>query len=210
MYEMKLFEFSLVNPFQADCEFQISLHPVAHAQTKTPVPPKAGKKAPSVQQVCAMQLECTLRCKLCMHNQQRHVQSEDRSLYPHPFGIFKSLVKLAKNGEEKIRAAFLPFTSGVHLCTVKFADREHGSFCYELEGLALPPAICAEHEFIMDLHSPSTVHIPLSINNVQLDSARKLFMEGHPLAKVKEQVQLLKSQKNSANPQSAWMLEEYA
>lgn len=126
------------------------------------------------------------------------MQAEDRSRYPHPFGMFKSVVKLAKNGEEKIRSAFLPFTSGVHLCTVKFADREHGSFCYELEGLALPPAVGAEHEFTMDLHRPTTVYVPVGTNNPQLDSARKVFMEGHPLAKVKEQVQLLKAQKTSA------------
>lgn len=106
-------------------------------------------------------------------------------------------MKLAKNAEEKIRAAFLPFTSGVHLCNIKFSDREHGSFCYELEGLALPPAICAEHEFVMDLNRPLTVYVPLSTMNQQLEVAKKAFIDGHPLAKKKELVQLLNAQKTS-------------
>lgn len=107
------------------------------------------------------------------------------------------MVKLARNAEEKIRAAFLPFTSGVHLCTVKFQDREHGSFCYELEGLALPPSICAEHEFVMDLNRPVSVYIPLSTTNQQLEAAKKTFIEGHPLAKSKELVHSLNAQKIS-------------
>lgn len=125
------------------------------------------------------------------------MQSEDRSLYPHPFGVFKTIVKLARNAEEKVRAAFLPFTSGVHLCTIKFADREHGSFCYELEGQALPPAVCAEHEFVMDINRPISAYIPMSTTNQQLEAAKKLFIDGHPLSKQKELVQMLNSQKSS-------------
>ena len=106
-------------------------------------------------------------------------------------------MKLAKNAEEKVRAAFLPFTSWVHLCTIKFADREHGSFCYELEGQALPPAVCAEHEFVMDINHPVPVYVPLSIMNQQLEAAKKLFIDGHPLAKQKELVQMLNSHKTS-------------
>lgn len=115
------------------------------------------------------------------------------------------MVKLAKNAEEKLRAAFLPFTSGVHLCTVKFSDREHGSFCYELVGQALPPSICAENEFVMDLNRPVTAYLQVGATNQQLEAAKKTFMEGHPLAKKKELVQMLTVQRPSVLLISHWL-----
>jgi hypothetical protein len=109
------------------------------------------------------------------------------------------MVKIAKNAEEKVRIAFLPFTSVVHLCTIKFTDREHGSFCYELDGTALPPAVCAEHEFVMDINQPVTVSVPITPTNPGLEAAKRIFMDGHPLAKQKEMVKLLNAQKSRAH-----------
>lgn len=91
-----------------------------------------------------------------------------------------------------MQAFYLPFTLAAHRCVLTFTDKTHGSFCYELVGSVLPPSVLAEHQLSIDLNNLAPVLVPLTTHNAQLDAARKLFMDAHPLAKDKEQLALAK------------------
>lgn len=163
LYELKQFEFSIVNPFLADCEFEVSL--------------QQKQNFLSVQQ---------------KDDTTRGAQGTSECGYPPPFGISKQLIRMSKGAEEKIRSAFLPFTPGLHRCLIWFSDVEHGRFCYELIGQALNPAVYSEHEFSVDLRE-NLLHIPISCRNAQIENAKKVWFQQHPLAKDKDLAKLCKA-----------------
>ena len=53
----------------------------------------------------------------------------------------------------------------------------------------------AEHHLTVDLNNLAPVFVPLTAANAQLDTARKVFMDAHPLAKDKEQLALAKAKR---------------
>lgn len=120
------------------------------------------------------------------------VQAQGVQLFPHPFGVGKARIRLKRNAEEKLHGFFLPFTMDPHTCTVLFTDKTQGSFSYELAGSVLLPAILAEHQMTVDLSVPEPQTLTLAPTNQQLEAAKKIFMDIHPLAKDKEQAALAK------------------
>lgn len=168
LYELKQFNFTVLNPFLVDCEFSLSLEPKQMGITGDLVSMKA--KA-SKQTDAHRSMQC---------------------IYPPPFGVAKQLMKLAKGAEEKVRASFLSFTPGLHRCLVWFTDVEHGCFCYEFVGQALNPAVYSEHEFTVDVKAKPML-IPVSAANVHIDNAKKVWLQQHPLAKDKEWAKLIKT-----------------
>ena len=76
-------------------------------------------------------------------------------------------MRLKRNAEEKIKAAFLPWQMAAPRCTVTFTDKQYGSFCYELAGAVLMPSVLAEHQMTVDLNEPEPLHVPLTVTNPQ-------------------------------------------
>lgn len=171
LYELKQFEFTVANPFLADCEFVLSLQP----------------------QMATAEIDQFDKSKSKMHT-DRH--GGIHSMYPPPFGVSKQLMRMAKGAEEKIRAVFLPFRVGLHRCLMWFTDVEHGCFCYELVGQALNPAVYSEHEFRVDVKAQPML-IPISSTNQQIENAKKIWLQQHPLAKNKEMAMLIKTRQLS-------------
>lgn len=120
------------------------------------------------------------------------MQAPPPKVFPDAFGVAKAGVRLKPNAEEKLRCCFLPWQLYRTTCRVTFTDRSQGSFCYELSGTALPPAILCEHQLTLDLNNPAPIVVPLAATNPQQEAARKAFLDGHPLARDKGQAALLK------------------
>jgi len=100
---------------------------------------------------------------------------------------------LKQNATEKLKAVFLPFTLGPHYCTLVFKDKDQGEFVYEVIGEASLPAPIMEAKGTVPLEGPTTFDIAMSFANGQLDVAKRLFLEKHPLSKEREQAALLKA-----------------
>jgi hypothetical protein len=130
------------------------------------------------------------------------MQTPGQQIFPNAFGIGKTRIRLKRNAEETITGFFLPFTMATHYCTLSFTDKTQGSFCYELVGSVLLPSVMVEHQFTIDLNSPEPQTIQLAVVNQQLEVAKKLFMDSHPLAKEKEQLALAKG-RNRAGPNAS-------
>jgi hypothetical protein len=45
-------------------------------------------------------------------------------MFPAAFGLDRTRMRLKANVSEKIRATFLPFTLGMHWCTVVLKDKD--------------------------------------------------------------------------------------
>ena len=54
--------------------------------------------------------------------------------FPKPFGIDRQRVRIKANAEETLKGAFLPFTLGLHTCSIVFEDAACGKFVYEVTG----------------------------------------------------------------------------
>ena len=120
------------------------------------------------------------------------MQARDRQLFPNAFGLEKMRVRLKRNAEEKLKAVYLPFTMQTSYCTVVFEDPDQGSFCYELVGDTTLPSVFAEQRMVVDVSGPQTRWLPVPFANHQLEAAKRLFLDRHPLAKDKDQVALIK------------------
>ena len=169
------------NPFPSDCEFAISLE--QRLDVDKDDNPHGKYRATD-------------------HAQSSASPNDTNARVPPAFGIVKQSIRLSKGADEKVRAVFLPLTPGVHGCLVRFTDVEQGCFCYELIGRALHPATYSEHEFIVDIKTTQLL-IPLSPTNAQVEGAKKLWQQQHPLAKNKEIASLVKTWHLSKSNQSA-------
>lgn len=173
LYELKKFDFAVLNPFLADCEFSVSLEPRQMSATGDDL--------------------ATTKAKASKHDDGH---GSMQNIYPPPFGVAKQLMRMAKGAEEKVRACFLSFTSGLHRCLVWFTDVEHGRFCYEFVGQALNPAVYSEHEFTVDVKA-RPILIPVPAINLQIENAKKVWLQQHPLAKDKDLAKLVKTRQLS-------------
>lgn len=179
-YEMQAFEFGVTNPFNVDCDFIITL---LHEPAEKPPPPveEPPKKTRGGSRIGNNKSADTPPPQPLL------------KLYPAAFGLDRTRLRLKAGATDKLRASFLPFTMGTHHCTVMLKDKDAGEFVYELVGEAGLPAPAMDVRGVVPLEA--SVHaydlfVPWS--NAQLDSAKRTFLEKHPLAKDKEQAALLK------------------
>lgn len=101
-------------------------------------------------------------------------------------------MRLKPNSDEIIKAVFLPFSMDTQHCTIVFEDKEQGSFCYELQGDVTMPNIFAEQHLIVNNEGPQSQWLTIPFHNHQLEAAKKIFQERHPLARDKDQLALIK------------------
>eukprot|EP00798_Chlamydomonas_sp_ICE-L_P015727 gene15727-21848_t len=204
LYEMQHFEFQVVNPYPEDCEFAITL---LHEQAEPPV-----KEEPDTKRRGGM---APSRPK---KEDDKSSNTPPKELFPNAFGLDRNRLRLKKNASEKMKAFFLPFAMGQHFCTLcmkknasekikalrhsscplpwastSAPDKEQGEFVYELVGDTTLPAPNMEIRALLPLEGPALFDVVLPFANNNLESAKRMFLEKHPLGKDKEQTALLKS-----------------
>eukprot|EP00884_Botryococcus_braunii_P022119 jgi/Botrbrau1/8591/Bobra.0380s0012.1 len=111
-------------------------------------------------------------------------------LFPDTIGVDKPRLRMKGGGEDSLQVTFLPFTTGLHHCCLVFEDGDCGSFMYELVGEGRLPLPSRPLTFQVGLESGQLRDVSLTWANPQLEAARRLFLERHPLAKNKEQARL--------------------
>ncbi|MEW5300161.1 MAG: hypothetical protein WDW36_003110 [Sanguina aurantia] len=180
LYDLQSFEFTVANPFPADGDFTVTLlHEPAEAQMEAEVEvPKKGARA--VTKASATHTADGVKTKV----------------WPDAFGLDRLRLRLKQGASEKVRGFFLPFTLGSHFCTVLLRDKDQGEFAYELVGSStLPgPLIEAKGSVALELPAPlQTFDITVPYINTQLEAAKRLFLDRHPLGKDREQAALVKA-----------------
>lgn len=121
------------------------------------------------------------------------MQGPSAAQHPDPFGVDRQRLRLRAGTTEKIKGSYLPFTPGTHRALLSFADAECGEFCYELCGAADLPAAFLDQKALIPLEGLQTVEVPLNFVSHQLENARRLYAEKHPLGKEKEQLVKLRA-----------------
>ncbi|GMH42128.1 hypothetical protein BSKO_10047 [Bryopsis sp. KO-2023] len=190
LYDFQRFEFTVNNPFPADCEFSIRLRHEPALPVEVPAPPEQDKGAKRTGQKSSAASKPKREPSIV--SGQEGVDSSEK-VFPDSFGVDKSRLRIKHNGSDKLKGSFLPFTTGSHYCTVIFEDKEYGEFCYELVGEVTLPAVFSEHRFTVETDGSQALDIYVPYSNHQLESARRVFQDKHPLGKDKEQLALLKA-----------------
>eukprot|EP00899_Mesostigma_viride_P006782 jgi/Mesvir1/16104/Mv08394-RA.5 len=131
-----------------------------------------------------------------------------RSQFPGSFGVDKRQLRMREDEVTKLAVSFLPFAPGYHCSHVVFTDAKFGQFVLAAEGEArLPATIGAPTKFLVDTRSAGGVEggsgvgaapngaasvaqkLELSFQNPPLETAKRHFVERHPLAKLKEHLE---------------------
>ncbi|MEW5311269.1 MAG: hypothetical protein WDW38_002999 [Sanguina aurantia] len=180
LYDLQSFEFTVANPFPADGDFTVTLlHEPAEAQMEAEVEvPKKGARA--VTKASATHTADGVKTKV----------------WPDAFGLDRLRLRLKQGASEKVRGFFLPFTLGSHFCTVLLRDKDQGEFVYELVGSSTVPGPLIEAKGCVALELPvplQTFDITVPYINTQLEAAKRLFLDRHPLGKDREQAALVKA-----------------
>ena len=117
-----------------------------------------------------------------------HVATPQAEHYPDAFGCERIRMRFREGATERLDLMFLPFVPGTHRCYVVLEDPKMGAFRVEVTAKALLPPPQQKIIQSIETHNPVPQDIPLGFANPQLDAAKRLFLERHPLAKVESQV----------------------
>ena len=113
--------------------------------------------------------------------------------YPDAFGCDRRTMSVRKGDASRITIFFLPFTLGTHRCLVRFSSAEFGHFVYSVTGEATLPSPMAQHRFSIEPHGVTSKEIHVPIQNSALESAKRLFLDRHPLSRNQEQSELARA-----------------
>lgn len=203
-YDLKVFDFTIANPFPADCDFSVRL---LHepAQPKEP-PQEANRSRPDSRAMPGSRPDSQGMPVDLDPGKSRKKDGAgwDQSVvahthFPEPIGIDLQRFRLKLNGVEKLRGFFLPFTHGTHYCTIIMSDRECGEFCYQLECETKLPAPFLEHKVNLSTDKDNSTDILIPFVNHQLEQAKKTYLDKHPMGKDKEMLARLKMDIGFAN-----------
>lgn len=122
----------------------------------------------------------------------RSLPPVDRSVYPDAFGVERKSVKLRKGDSARLDVAFLPFAMGAYAARLTFEDSTHGRFAYEIRAEAEHPPPMARVRADVDVR-PQTHDVTVAFTNPPLEHAKRLFLEKHPLNKIKAQADLVRA-----------------
>ncbi|KAF8055917.1 CFAP47 [Scenedesmus sp. PABB004] len=211
LYQLATQEFTVTNPFPADCDFSLALVPLP-----PPAPADAaagggergdrGGGAAARPAGAAAAAAAKKRAE-----EQRRLALAAAAAFPEPFGLDRHRLRLRTGGSEKVRLSFLPFCMpppgppaqpaeaggpppppAVRALLV-LADSESGECAIELVGEVLPPAPFLVHKAAVGLAGEQTVEVVLPFSNNQLEAARRTYADKHPLARDKEQAGRLRA-----------------
>ncbi|CAG9460495.1 unnamed protein product [Pedinophyceae sp. YPF-701] len=113
--------------------------------------------------------------------------------YPLAFGCERQRLRLRQGASDKVDIAFLPFFPGQHTCHVVLEDQNFGVFRVEIAGNAKQPAPLQRLTFQVEQEGNAVHDVALSYSNNLCESAKRTFLERHPLAKSEVETAKLKA-----------------
>ena len=116
-----------------------------------------------------------------------------RFKYPDAFGCDRRTMVIRKGDVSRLTLFFLPFSLGSHCCHIRFSSSEYGHFVYRVSGDAALPSPLAVHKFAVEPTGATSKDISISVQNAALESAKRLFLDRHPLSRVAEQAELARA-----------------
>ncbi len=187
LYELQQFDITVANPFPSDVDLQVSL---LHepAEPADPAAAAAAEEAAAAKRGGGR----SRRKSSSGANEVTAERPKPPQIYPNSLAVDRPRFRLKQGGSDKLRGFFLPFTMGTHHLTLVFKDRELGEFVYEVVGEATLPAPLLEAKGTVPLEGPHSFNLSVPFVNSNLETAKKLFMDRHPLAKSKEQAAYIK------------------
>jgi len=162
----------VTNPFEADCEFEVSCwnsprdDPAADAAFEAAArgATTKGKDAfPKLDPDAALPALPAIR----------------RTDYPGAFGTDRAIRRVRAGETAKVRVFFLPFAPGAHAGRLAFEDADRGRFVVALLGKAGSPAPCASIRAEVPVQR-RTFDVAVDGENNRLEAAKRAFLEKHP------------------------------
>ncbi|KAK9836045.1 hypothetical protein WJX84_006212 [Apatococcus fuscideae] len=221
LYELAEFDVSVTNPFDLDCDFSLTIvnassdqldadltMPRSHAedstqhaharpshdllsQRSTRDHPASSYDGPRVLQDALIRLES---------HSQRPSNAGDSSadahyrIFPEAFGTDRGRVRIKGKLEEPVRVSFLPFKLATHKACMILEDSICGKFVIELVAEVSLPKPSTRLSFQMTGEGSQSMEVPVSWPNVQIETARRIFLERHPLARSKLEAAIAKAE----------------
>ena len=188
-YELTDVAVHLENPYPGDGEFVISCENLGEvAEDRDDV---AGARASFTGRVKTKKKDIGETLDVASGG-ARSLPPVDRSVYPDAFGLDRKSVKLRKGDSATLDVAFLPFAMGAHSARLTFEDPTYGRFAYEIRAEAECPPPMAHVRANVDVR-PQTHDVEVAFLNPPLELAKRLFLERHPLNKIKAQADLVRA-----------------
>jgi len=124
--------------------------------------------------------------------EERPPEDASSRKYPDPFGSEKKMVRIKKGESYLLPVHYLPFRFGTRRCLLLFEDKECGQFAYSLAGTAALPSPFPAHKFSCSVEDISK-EIAIPFLNPQVEAAKKVFLDKHPLVKDKASAQMMRA-----------------
>jgi len=194
LYEMNTMPIEVANPFPGDCEFTVTIE---QEMVKEVLPEEEAEKAKRNNRPTSRNQNGNKKDKKSAAAAAMLVEDDETApQYPNAFGVDRRMLRMKLGERALLNAFFLPFELGKHRLTIMLENEKFGLFVYEVIGEALLPTPCSSLKIPCDTQNgPTSKEIPIIYPNLGLDAAKKLFLEKHPLSKVKEQAELIRSAK---------------
>ncbi|KAK3255401.1 hypothetical protein CYMTET_35412 [Cymbomonas tetramitiformis] len=190
LYELQTMSIEVLNPFPGDCEFAVSIE--QRQLPPEPEPEPEEKKAAQGSNRSGKKKE-----KAPPPPEEEMTISAP---YPGAFGVDRRTLRMKQGERGMLTASFLPFQMGRHHMDIIFNTDMYGEFVYDILGETLLPApVGPPIKFVVeDPEGPVTRDVVMPYLNVQLEQAKRTFLEKHPLSKVKDQAELVRGPREYA------------
>ncbi|XRB21165.1 FAP-47 protein [Pseudoscourfieldia marina] len=200
-YEMRTRELMVQNPFPYDVELAITYNPCPVPKPPEPeLTEQEKKELERKEKKAAMErarkgkpakVEVPLS-ELLQPNPDEPQKGPGR---PLPFAVDRKTLRLKQGETGKLVVSYLPWDEGQEAVKIRFEEKDYGAFSYMIVGTAQTPnpTVTQKLSFELDEEAVHDISIPIPFNNSLCDSARRIFLERHPLAKNKEMAEMCRN-----------------
>lgn len=190
VYDLVTKDVEIKNPYPAECDFTIMIlqgKDFPHSQDSGDGGKETALNGNNGGIISKISASTSKKSK------KSREEMESKFRYPDPFGCDRRTMRIRKGDSGRITLFFLPFFLGYHKAHIKFSSQEFGHFVYCITGEATLPNPIAVHKFNIEPVGSTTKEVSINIQNGSLESAKRLFLDRHPLSRNQEQAELARA-----------------